>query len=105
MFLSDGGRSESPFRPYHQQNIRGQYPVVVGRTDSGGKVSQRGGGNSIGEGSLMNQALTRAERIQQLRMAHQKQHRSRHGLYPMDQQEELYEQQIMEEERRVCHEQ
>ena len=44
---------------------------------------------------------TRAERIQQLRSEHQRRHRERHGQYPSDTQEELYERKIQQFERQV----
>ena len=46
---------------------------------------------------------TRAERIQQLRSEHQRRHRERHGQYPSDTQEELYERKIQQFERQVGH--
>ncbi|XP_013401792.1 partitioning defective 3 homolog [Lingula anatina] len=47
-----------------------------------------------------NLPTTRAERIQQLRSEHQRRHRERHGQYPMEEQEETYERQIVEDEYR-----
>lgn len=47
-------------------------------------------------------ALSRTEKIQQLRANHQRRHRERQGHYPMEDKEEEYERQIQEEERRVC---
>lgn len=45
---------------------------------------------------------SRAERIQQLRAEHQRRHRERQGQYPLDAQEEQYERQLQEYERKVC---
>lgn len=45
--------------------------------------------------------VSRAERIQQLRADHQRRHLERHGHYPSEDKEEEYERQIQEEERRV----
>ncbi|XP_067127490.1 LOW QUALITY PROTEIN: partitioning defective 3 homolog [Centruroides vittatus] len=39
---------------------------------------------------------SRQERMQQLRAHHQRRHQERHGLYPQDEQEEWYEQEIKE---------
>lgn len=44
---------------------------------------------------------SRADRIQQLRSEHQKRHRERHGQYPSDRQEELYEQKLQQYEKQV----
>ncbi|XP_067648804.1 partitioning defective 3 homolog isoform X3 [Haliotis asinina] len=52
-----------------------------------GRADQRGG-------------QSRAEKIQQLRVHHQQQHRERHGQYPHEDMEEFYERQIQEEERK-----
>ncbi len=46
-------------------------------------------------------AVSRAERIQQLRQQHQQRHVARQGQYPMDAEEELYERQIQEYETQV----
>lgn len=80
---------------------RSQLPAVRERQSGIGPARQRvdGGG---GEGSsLAGAAASRAERIQQLRQQHQQQHRARQGVYPMEQTEEIYEQRLQDDERRV----
>ena len=45
--------------------------------------------------------LFRAEKMQQLRIQHQQQHRARQGVYPHDQNEDVFEQRLQDDERRV----
>ena len=67
-----------------------------------GPTRQRGNGAGRADGSnLAGAAVSRAERIQQLRQQHQQQHRARQGVYPMEQTEEIYEKRLQEDERRV----
>lgn len=46
------------------------------------------------------EGMTRAEKIQQLRLDHQRRHMERHGHYPQEEREEEYERMIQEEELR-----
>jgi len=46
--------------------------------------------------------LFEVSRMEQLRAEHQKQHRDRHGLYPLEDEEEIIERQIREYEAQHC---
>ena len=79
---------------------RSQLPAVRERQSGIGPARQRVDGGGEGS-SLAGAAASRAERIQQLRQQHQQQHRARQGVYPMEQTEEIYEQRLQDDERRV----
>ncbi|KAL8587052.1 hypothetical protein ACOMHN_023442 [Nucella lapillus] len=79
---------------------RAQMPAVRTRQGGMGPTRQRGDGGGPDGGHLAGAAASRAERIQQLRLQHQQQHRARQGMYPMDQNEEIYEQNLQDDERR-----
>ncbi|KAK7111004.1 partitioning defective 3 homolog isoform X2 [Littorina saxatilis] len=95
---SSSSRTESPFRPYQNEQHKGQVPAPRGRPAGAAPTRQRGDGAGGGEGGhLAGAAANRAERIQQLRQQHQQQHRARQGVYPMEQKEEIYEQRLQED--------
>lgn len=57
-------------------------------------------GSGEGVGKLASSMGNRVDKIQQLRLQHQQQHRIRHGQYPHEQSEELYEKHLQEDEWR-----
>lgn len=77
---------------------RGDSGGIGGGTSMGAPSSS----SSAGEGGskLASSAANRADKIQQLRLQHQHQHRARQGLYPHEPSDELYEQHLQDDERR-----
>ncbi len=85
---------------YRKQQEKRQQQHSSDNSNSKQQQQQQKSSGSVAPESPPSSA-SRAERIQQLRAEHQRRHRERHGQYPLDHQEELYEQRLKAYEVRL----